>query len=657
MAEQLTYEMPEYLSRRQAARRHERRVQIVALLLAAACLAGAAALVAPMNIIRTERQMVIDPDDVKGLPPLETLLAKTGTFRALAIDIAFIRLERLKEEGKLYELMQLASWICRLAPRFASVWQYHAWNQAYNISVTCYTPEERWHWVNNGIKLLRDEGIVYNPKSIGLYKDLAWIYWHKIGDFLDDHHWSYKRELAVEMERILGPPPVLQTEEAVVDAFRLIAEAEGKLKGLLENDQPVIELAAELAALGLEPDLTLLDFVARNLRDDLSVERYLKSVPSDEAPTPHDRTVALLSDPARSAPREALLAAVRADVLEHKYHMNLEFMLSLMEHYGPLDWRSPYTHCLYWASWGDITTRGQLNLDPNDSMNAARYIFFALDNMIQRGRIVLSPNFDQPNKSFLELLPDPRFIDHYHNTVIEVSALQFPDDPAVLRGEPAGNYRGGYFNMMSGAIQQLWFQGDTESVAKAEHYYKYLRDKNRNADGTPKKRYLMPLDEYVMADLRDAAVGFKTANMLIAMLEYRSLSQLALGNTTASNQVHEIARRCYKYYMSDKWDDRQGRRKLGKLVVLRADATLGLLGNLAIPMTHKTRVWRDLELTTRQIIWDRAEPAFHAMCERHDPPLEVTKAFPEPPGMDAYRPNPIEDNRVGEEGGSEGNKQ
>ena len=61
MAEQLTYDMPEYLSRRQAARRHERRVQVVAVLLAAACLVGAAALVKPMNTIRTERQMVINP--------------------------------------------------------------------------------------------------------------------------------------------------------------------------------------------------------------------------------------------------------------------------------------------------------------------------------------------------------------------------------------------------------------------------------------------------------------------------------------------------------------------------------------------------------------------------------------------------------------------
>ena len=48
----------------------------------------------------------------------------------------------------------------------------------------------------------------YWPDSIALYKELAWIYWHKIGDFLDDEHMNYKRALAAQMERVLGPPPI-----------------------------------------------------------------------------------------------------------------------------------------------------------------------------------------------------------------------------------------------------------------------------------------------------------------------------------------------------------------------------------------------------------------------------------------------------------------
>lgn len=145
------------------------------------------------------------PRQITGLPPDLALLGKLGTFRALAIDWAFIRADRLKEEGKYYEAYELHDTICKLAPRFPKVWVHAAWNMAYNISVAQYTPEARWQWVSNGIKVLRDGGIHYNPKSVTLYKELTWIYWHKIGDFLDDEHLNYKKALAVEMEAVLGP--------------------------------------------------------------------------------------------------------------------------------------------------------------------------------------------------------------------------------------------------------------------------------------------------------------------------------------------------------------------------------------------------------------------------------------------------------------------
>ncbi|MHC4064217.1 MAG: hypothetical protein ACYSUI_06905 [Planctomycetota bacterium] len=656
MAETLSYELPTYLARRQAARRRERLVQLVALAIAAAGIVGASQFVEPMNRIRTERQLVMDPDTIKGLPPLETLLAKTGTFRALAIDVAFIRLERLKEEGKFYELMQLASWICKLAPQFPSVWVYHAWNQAYNISVATYTAEERWKWVNNGIRLLRDEGIQYNPKSVTLYKELAWFYWHKIGDFLDDHHWNYKRELAVEMELVLGPPPAVISEQEVLDAFRQIVDAPRDLAVMLEQDPEVAELVGRLDELNLAADTGLLEFVARHLRSELSVKRYLKSQPGDEAPTLHARRVGLLSDPSNAEARERLLAALRSQALRVDYHMDLEWMLTLMEKYGPIDWRSPYAMCLYWASWGDITTAGQLNLNVNDSMNTARFIFFALDNMVKRGKIVLTPNFDKPNESFLELLPDARFIDHYHETVIGLSKMQFPYDPAVERGEPAGNYRVGHFNFLTYAVQQLYLQGDEQSLAKAKEYYAYLRRVNRSPDGSPKEMYLLPLEEFVLRDIRDAAVGFKSANMLINVLMYRSLWELALGDTGRSVGMTQMARQVYAYYMEDKREDRNPRRKLGTLPILRADAVDSFLRSPAVSLVHKTRLWLALEPRTRQIVWDRIEPVLAELCDRHEPPLELSKAFPEPPGMDEYRLNPERDDRQEDKSMSPGTK-
>ena len=41
-----------------------------------------------------------------------------------------------------------------------------------------------------GAKLLRDKGIPRNPKSLMLYKELAWIFFDKMGGFMDDKHLS-----------------------------------------------------------------------------------------------------------------------------------------------------------------------------------------------------------------------------------------------------------------------------------------------------------------------------------------------------------------------------------------------------------------------------------------------------------------------------------
>ncbi len=207
----LDYQLPQHLKARHSAERREWVTQAFALAVVAVCFVGAGLLVGPISEIRKERQLVIDPASIKGLPPDIALLGKLGTFRALAIDWASIRADRLKDEGKTYEALQLHLTVCRLAPRFPKVWINAAWNMAYNISVMKYTPEARWQWVQNGIRILRDEGITYNPKAVSLYKELAWIYWHKIGDFMDDEHLNYKRALAVEMEQVLGPPPVLCT--------------------------------------------------------------------------------------------------------------------------------------------------------------------------------------------------------------------------------------------------------------------------------------------------------------------------------------------------------------------------------------------------------------------------------------------------------------
>ncbi len=185
-----------------------RMIQVVALLAMGAAVLGALQFSPRINEHRRNLNMMGSATPAENAPPQYAIFIQAlGAFRGLVTDILFIRATELKEAGRYFDAYQLAQFICELQPRFPSVWEFNAWNMAWNISVATHTPEERWNWVYNGVKLLRDRGLKYNPRAINMYKQLAWIFVNKMSENIDEHHFTYKREWAWRMHLVLGPPP------------------------------------------------------------------------------------------------------------------------------------------------------------------------------------------------------------------------------------------------------------------------------------------------------------------------------------------------------------------------------------------------------------------------------------------------------------------
>lgn len=140
-------------------------------------------------------------------PPLVAFTTiALGGFRGLLADVLWLRASHLQARGRYFEIVQLADWITKLEPRCTEIWAFHAWNMAYNISVTMSEEEDRWRWVENGIRLLRDEALLYNPGDPGIYFELGWIFQNKIGGITDATQEYYKMRWIVEMTRLLGGP-------------------------------------------------------------------------------------------------------------------------------------------------------------------------------------------------------------------------------------------------------------------------------------------------------------------------------------------------------------------------------------------------------------------------------------------------------------------
>lgn len=134
----------------------------------------------------------------------EGAFAAIGGLRSIAAEVIWFRADRLQESGRYVELAQLASALTLMEPHTPEVWSYAAWNLAYNVSVMMATPEDRWRWVLAAIRLLRDEGLVLNPGSSELCRELAWLFELKIGAQIDTASPVYRekwKEIVEDVKR------------------------------------------------------------------------------------------------------------------------------------------------------------------------------------------------------------------------------------------------------------------------------------------------------------------------------------------------------------------------------------------------------------------------------------------------------------------------
>ncbi len=174
----------------------------VSILLLAAVLALTVAGALNLRLLRfrDEAHLTQAPPTQNMPPAVAFTTVALGGFRGILADVLWMRAGALQEEGRYFELVQLADWISKLQPRSPPIWAYHAWNMAYNLSALMPTPDEKWRWVRNGLLLLRDEGLASNPGSARLHQELAWIYLHKLGTDTDSAAAFYRAQWAAEVD-------------------------------------------------------------------------------------------------------------------------------------------------------------------------------------------------------------------------------------------------------------------------------------------------------------------------------------------------------------------------------------------------------------------------------------------------------------------------
>ncbi len=402
--------------------------QILAVMLALALIGLAGDLNGRLLKLRKEHRLD-QTDPLLNSPPLVAFTTVAlGGFRGILADILWVRASKLQEEGKYFELVQLSDWITKLEPRFTPVWAFHAWNMSYNISVLFSDPADRWRWVEHGIRLLRDDGLRYNAGDAQLYRELGWLFQHKVGGVYDQAHLYYKQQWAGEMAALFdGPRP---------------------------------------------------DYAA-------------------------------ITDDARRRMIE-------------EYKLDPALMKQVDDEYGPFDWRLPWAHAVYWAWQGRKVASGF------EILATDRMITQNMGESFRQGRL-----FINTNENVFIPTPDLDLFGHVDQVYMD----------ALARHPEQDTLKTAHANFLREAMTLLYTYHRTREARAVFDELKERYPSDDTAAGFESCVY-----RAFSATVQDLSQG--NAMAMVEGTAYQSLYWFALGDEDRATGFDQLARLCWREYMS-----------------------------------------------------------------------------------------------------------
>jgi hypothetical protein len=574
---------------------------VVAIVLLVVMLVVAGMRLDYINSQRVEMKLISNEPVENAPPSLAFATVAMGAFRGLVVDVLWIRADRLKEQGQFFDAKQLADWITTLQPRFAKVWEFQAWNMAYNISVAipAEQPEQRWQWIKNGYELLRDKGIPLNPKSILLYRELGRIFQHKIGGFTDDDQKYYKLQLALAMQPLLGP-----ADNAY---FEALAKAP-------------TEWSAVASDPNFEPIISRLKAADKNFLDE---SRFISNYLSlRQNPARFDPAAMKVID--RFRPTKALAdfdVFARAWQLRHVWKLDPQLMLELNRTYGPVDFsdpnlRNPHDrphpdlHAIYWAVKG-LRVAGNVPVnEPGkdrysvDEENTDRIVAHSLQNLFRAGKIyiydipapppetggqVTDVNSAQLPAKDIFLRPDLRMFDSYSKAIIAiipkyVDPNEFSDDSHEVQMR----------NMYKNAVFTFYTAGHKQM---AQRIYNNLRDLFPNREELASPSVDVFAKQYLKEELENMSITNVTEMVMINLRE--AYFRYAMRDDDESFAIEKMAEEAYLTYLTKFGEE--ARLQLPDFKILRYNALIDFFNDEQYPVVLRQNLLARIKIERPQL--------------------------------------------------------
>lgn len=229
----------------------------------------------------------------------------------------------------------------------------------------------------------------------------------------------------------------------------------------------------------------------------------------------------------------------RVEILTNKFKMEPRYIKQFNEQYGPLEWRLPEAHAIYWAARGlEKAKENPTKIKPDELIQLRRAIYQSMQLSFQRGKLTADPytrTFDfGPNLDIV-----PKVSAAYEQAMI--------DEPGMR-----SNIETAHRNLLGNAAYFLY---SNDRIPEALKWYRYLGEKypnkpliNGQPDSIPSK---LTLEEFALSRICED-VSETSRDRVKSAIQGQAATgfrQLILGNKKQYEGLRALSRALYTTYM------------------------------------------------------------------------------------------------------------
>jgi hypothetical protein len=233
-------------------------------------------------------------------------------------------------------------------------------------------------------------------------------------------------------------------------------------------------------------------------------------------------------------------ARTNAALLRKKYNLDPEFAKSVNDKYGPLDWRLPEAHAIYWGARGLKAAQDNPDkVNPDDLIKLRRIVYQSMLQAVHHGHII-----PDPEKHAYSLGPNLDLIPQL-NSATEQFYIDEKDP-----GQKDGILKA-HRNALRDAVYFLYVNN---RMAEANKWFKYIVEKYPDKPIIENQPASLPknltLDEYAVAvvQIDIGETSQERVTSAVQGLLTRAYYDLATGQDDRYENLKRLANRVYQNY-------------------------------------------------------------------------------------------------------------